>query len=37
MKLKTAGGMLALIIVVALVWMAHNADGMAFLKRLHGG
>jgi hypothetical protein len=37
MKLRTLGGIVAVVVFVVLIWMAHNVDGMAFLRRLHGG
>lgn len=37
MRLRTVGGIVAVVAVIALAWAAHQVDGMAFLRRLHGG
>ncbi len=37
MSLKIAVRSLAVLAIVALAWLAHRVDGLAMLKRLHGG
>ncbi len=37
MRLKTVGGILTVAALLALAWAAHSVNGIALLRRLHGG